>query len=222
MLSTLGPAADAVDSVTAWLKASGISDYQINGAFVDFATDVTTANKVFNASYQEYTSGNVTKLRTLKYSIPDDIQKHVIFLDPSTNFGSAEASSPEAPVPAQRRRSEKVRGMPRADASCSLGLTPTCVKEIYNVGNYTPTVESGSRIGFGSFLGYSSLRNDVAQFEDVFGIPRQNVTKVLIAGGVDTQDPTLKLYSEADLDVENILGLAAPLPVTEYITGGLP
>lgn len=219
--STFGPSPRAVNSVTAWLEASGISNYQVDGAFVDFATDLTTANRVFNASYQHYTTGNMTKLRTLSYSIPDSIQEHVVLLDPSTYFGNTEAFHPKAYAPTAVKRSERVQSKPRADASCGDGITPACLREMYSIGEYSPEVAAGSRVGFGSFLGQSSLRTDVAHFEDEFAIARQNFTKVIIADGPDDQDPATP-FREANLDAENMIGIAAPLPVTEFLTGGSP
>ncbi|KAH8898193.1 subtilisin-like protein [Thozetella sp. PMI_491] len=225
--STFAPSAEAIDSVTAWLKARGISNYKVDGAFIDFATDIATANRAFNASYQHFTSGDVTKLRTLSYSIPDEIQQHVVFLDPSTYFGQSTAQLPSylpttrVPVEVIKPRAEP-RAEPRADTSCSTAITPACLKEMYNMGDYAPEVSSGSRVAFTSFLNQSSLQSDVDVFADLFEIPRQTIAKVLLEGGVDDKKPADGNYGEADLDAENIIGLAHPLPVTEFITGGSP
>ncbi|KAK7741897.1 hypothetical protein SLS62_010909 [Diatrype stigma] len=220
--STFGPSPRAVNSVTAWLEASGISDYQVDGSFVDFATDLATANQIFNASYQYYTTGNVTKLRTLSYSIPDSIQEHVVLLDPSTYFGNTEALHPKAYTPTAGKRSGPVQSDKlRADASCEDGITPDCIRDMYSIGEYSPEVAAGSRVGFGSFLGQSSLRTDIAQFEDEFAVAHRDITRVVIAGGPDDQDPATP-FREANLDAENIIGIAAPLPVTEFLTGGSP
>ncbi len=221
--SLFAPSKQAVDSVTGWLKSSGITKYKVDGAFIDFATDVATANRVFNASYQHYSNGETTKLRTLSFSIPDSIQEHIQLIDPGNYFGGTKPFRPTSYIPTRTSpRSEDLPSQPRQEPSCQTSITPACLKELYNVGDYTPKVSAGSRIGFASFLNQSALYSDVALFEQVNGIPAQNFSKVLISGGVDDQDPSHGNYGEADLDAENIIGIAHPLPVTEYITGGSP
>ncbi|KAK3939629.1 peptidase S8/S53 domain-containing protein [Diplogelasinospora grovesii] len=225
--STFAPSDAAVNAVTGWLKTNGIEQYKVNGAFVDFAADVNTANKLLNASYQHYTGDNgVTKLRTLSYSIPDAIQQHVALVDPSTYFGSSKAFIPTPLAPTQTKRDATVAGSgsttTTVDASCQTSITPSCLKQMYNIGDYTPSVKSGSWIGFGSFLNQSALYSDASAFETFFGIPQQNFSVELIAGATNDQDPATAQVGEADLDMENIIGIAHPLPVVEYITGGSP
>lgn len=94
-------------------------------------------------------------------------------LTPAPNyFGNTEAFHPKAYAPTAVKRSEQVRSKPRADASCEDGITPTCLKEICSVGEYSSEVAAGSRVGFGSFLGQSLLRTDVAQFERTYSPSR--------------------------------------------------
>lgn len=81
---------------------------------------------------------------------------------------------------------------------------------------------SDSRIGFGSFLNESTLYSDLATYEDSFGIPCQNFTKVTIAYASNSQDLGDGSFGEANLDVQSIIGVAHPLPVSEFLTGGSP
>ena len=107
---------------------------------------------------------------------------------------------------------------------CNNGVTPVCLKQMYNVGKYTPSASSGSRIGFGSFLNQSSQYEDITLYEDQFLIPRQNVTKIFVNNATDCQtaDCAESLAGEANMDAENMIGIAHPLPVYEYLTGGMP
>lgn len=219
------PPKDAADKVVAWLRASGIDKYHVDGAFVDFATDVDTANALLKASYRHYRSssgtGGVTKLRTLQYSIPDDLQDQIAFVDPGTFFGRPR-SSPAITPSKTKRTQEDTPTRPTAAASCETSITPSCLKQLYNIGDYKADPDSGSRIGFGSFLNESALYADLAQFEEYFDIPSQNFTKVVIANASNVQDPSYGGYGESNLDVQTIIGVAHPLPVTEFLTGGLP
>lgn len=110
----------------------------------------------------------------------------------------------------------------QVDASCQTSITPTCIKELYNVGSYTPDAKSGSVVGFGSFLNQSALYADLFDYEKYFNIPTQNFSVTLINGGTNDQDPATAQIGEADLDVQNIIGVSHPLPVVEFITGGSP
>lgn len=234
--SFFAPSGDAVSSVTAWLEQNGVSNYNVDGAFIDFGADVATANTLLNASYQQYANGDgATKLRTLSYSIPDDVQDHIVLIDPGLYFGSSKAFLPTqsktkvkaAPESVVRRTPSRAHARSLAtrttiDASCQTSITPACLKELYNVGNYSASASSGSKVGFGSFLGESALYEDVAVYEKFYGIPSQNFSVTLIANATNDQDPDTASIGEADLDVENIIGIAHPLPVIEYITGGAP
>lgn len=216
--SIFGPSSEAVSSVVSWLKGNGVTQYNVDGAFVDFAADVSTVNTMFNASYQHYTNNGVTKLRTLSYSIPDEIQDHVALVDPGTYFGNIQAFVPREYKPTTTKRDEPSKRA--VDASCQTSITPACLKEMYNVGDYAADAKSGSSIGFGNFLNQSTIFSDLFDFENVNGIPQQSFSVELINGGTNPQNSTN--FGEADLDVQNIIGIAHPLPVVNFIAGGSP
>lgn len=230
-----GPTDHAVSSVTTWLESAGIADFTHEGLFVKFNTDVDTANALLNSSYTFYNHDGVTKLRTLSYTIPEEVQKHIALIEPGIYFGQIKAA---AAVPRRRDASPAASSskfhkrqsgnsttvQPVVDAACATILTPSCVKQLYNVGNYTPLATSGSRVAFGSFLNESAILSDLFKFEATYGIPSQNLTLVSIDNGTLSQnvnDPNIG-FGEANLDAQNIVGLVHPLPVTEFSTGGSP
>ncbi|KAM0327887.1 hypothetical protein ACHAPQ_007236 [Fusarium lateritium] len=223
LVSTFSPSTQAVSSVTKWLKSNGVKNYKVNGGFIDFALDVKKANSLLGSDYQYYVKDGQTKLRTLAYSIPDALAEHIQYVDPSTNFGGTVAFNP-VPRPERATVTERKVSPTKStiDASCQTSITPACLKQLYNIGDYTPKAKSGSTIGFSSFLGESALYSDVALFEEKYGIPPQNFSSVLINNATDDQNPAHKKYGEADLDAENIVGIAHPLPFVQYITGGSP
>ncbi|TAQ91180.1 hypothetical protein B7494_g567 [Chlorociboria aeruginascens] len=208
------PTSEANDAVQSWLRNSGVTSIQSDGHFVDFATTIEKANQLMNTTFLIYESSGVSKIRTLQYSIPDDLAQDIDLISPTTFFGKTVAAAPSV----TRKRASAVQ----VDASCQTSISPSCVKELYNVGDYAPDPNSGSKIGFGSFLNESALYADLAQYEATFNIPSQNFSVILINGGVNDQDPATAQVGEADLDVQNIIGVSHPLPVTEFITGGSP
>jgi len=192
---------------------------------------------MLNANFTLYTNGYGTHLRTLSYSVPDELRGAVDVITPTTYFGGTTAhnKAPRSPATKTKRAPPSKRQLA---TSCETTieypitantteaftlLSPQCLKELYNIGNYTVDKSAGSTIAFGSFLNESASYSDLAIFEQTFGIPSQNFTVLaLINGGVDDQNATTEMDGEANLDVQNIIGLVDGLPVGEYITGGLP
>lgn len=229
-LNALFPPADD-KPVISWLKEAGISHIHSTGSIVNFATTVGAANELLNASFAYYSSengGSRYKLRTTQYSIPDHLVGDIELITPTTYFGKS--GTPRA-ITSIARRDQAVSISKTVHTaitntsvapSCQKSITPACLKQMYSVGNYTPDPESGSWIGFGSFLNQSALFSDLFVYEKQNGIPFQNFSIELINGGTDNQNVSTAQTGEADLDVQNIVGVSHPLPVVEYITGGSP
>lgn len=215
------PTSAATSAVKSWLTSAGVTQSSVSedGHWISFATTVGNANTMLSTTFKKYENSGVQKLRTTQYSVPDEVSAYVDLISPTTYFGKTTAFRPT--MPATKTRAVEATNV-KVDASCSTSITPKCLKELYNVGNYTPEVKYGSRVGFGSFLNQSANYADLADYEKYFNIPSQNFSVVLINGGVDDQDPTTAQVGEADLDVQNIVGVSHPLPVTEFITGGSP
>ena len=209
------PTKEANDAVVNWLKSSGASNIYSTGEYVNFATSVGNANKMLNSQFNHYQNEEIQKLRTTQYSIPDDLAEHIDFITPTTFFGNTQAHAPITKFLDEQELAARA-----VDPSCATLVNLQCVKELYNV-TYKPNANSGSKVAFGSFLNESARYADLSLYETLNGIDQQSFSVELINGGVNNQ--TLGTADgEADLDVENIVGIAQPLPVIEYITGGSP
>ncbi len=219
-----GPSDASVQAVTNWLNESGITEIYNNGQSINFATTVSKANSLLGAEFHYYSDGGATKLRTLAYSVPGDIQHAIDLVSPTTYFGKTSAARSIQSYKNKRASTTTTSASSSVEvaASCQTSITPACLKQMYNVGDYTPSAASGSRVGFGSFLNQSAIFDDLFTFEKFNGIPSQNWTKVIIANATKDQNPDSSNYGEANLDVQNIIGISHPLPVTEFLTGGLP
>lgn len=225
-----GASNETESNVLAWLQEAGISDILSDGSLVTFAATVAAANSLLETEFKVYTNGVTNKVRTTAYSIPDDLGAAVDFVSPTTYFGdltpNAAIGKPQTHVERQLQSSCEVTVPVQITANETVNYTligPTCLKELYNIGDYTADPSSGSDIAFGNFLNESASYSDLAQFEQFFDLPSQNFTVLaLINGGVDDQDPDTEMDGEANLDVQNIIGLADGLPVGAYITGGMP
>ncbi|RAK95530.1 S53 family peptidase [Aspergillus ibericus CBS 121593] len=200
-------------AVVSWLQEAGVTKFSRAGGLLHFATTVGTANQLLNTTFSVYKSGSTQKVRTTQYSIPESLTGAIDLIAPTVFFGKSQAARAGAV-----RAAQTTKDRTSASDVCEY-ITPACLKEQYNI-DYTPEASSGSRVGFGSFLNESALYSDLDLFTQYFDIAEQSFTIELINGGVNNQenDPD----GEADLDVQNIVGISHPLPVTEFITGGSP
>ena len=224
------PQTDSVNAVQSWAQSSGLTSGVGLGQQVSIKTTVGNANAVFGADFKYYKdeSTGVEKLRTLQYSVPDDVSDHVAFVSPTVFFGQSSSLDSNLVEKFSIESFKRSQQMEKRVTNCisysSRGtayLGPNCWKQVYNV-TYVADASSGSRIGFGSFLNESAIERDLNLYEQHYGLPLQNFTVELINGGVNYQDPSYTSIGEANLDAQNIVGLGHPLPVTEFITGGSP
>lgn len=203
-----------------WLDEFDITDFQSDGEWVDFSTTISKANRLLSTTFHNFENGEgVTKLRTTEYSVGADVASHIDFISPTTYFGAIRPGAPlPAVVPSERRKKPVER---RLDASCADLITPNCLKKLYNINNYTADANYGSSIGFGSFLNQSARSIDLSLFEAQQGLAQQQFSLELINNATDNQTIGAAHF-EANLDVQYIVGISQPLPVSSYITGGSP
>lgn len=214
------PSEDSRTAVKAWLKDAGVTEVADFGWYINFATTVSNANSMLSSSFQNFMVDGVEKLRTLEYSIPDDLVDHVELLSPTTFFGRTKANMPidRSSIPTWR---VGVRQTSNASVECSKLTEPPCLEEMYNYGGYKESADSGSRVGFGSFLNQSAIQSDLTLYQKDYGLPQINFSVVLINGGEDHQDPQ-RDHGEANLDSQFMAAAAKSLPMTQFITAGKP
>jgi tripeptidyl-peptidase-1 len=223
------PSASSQDQVKSWLESNDITSYMSDGSLVTFTTTVSKANALLNTTFAYYTNGATTKLRTMEYSIPDTLASALDFVAPTTFFGNTKsqrvvsqaATAPEAMQKRVDISTSCLKQVEYEGESYEL-FTPQCYKESFNISDYKVDPSAGSTIAFGSFLNESASYSDLALFEKAFDIPSQNFTVTIIQNGatynLNDQDPDTESDGEANLDVQNIVGIVDGLPVSEYVT----
>ncbi|CAG8181710.1 unnamed protein product [Penicillium salamii] len=171
--------------VVKWLQQAGISEIAGGRALLNFTGSVDNVNRLLNASFAYYQNG--------------DSKNYIDIISPTVYFGKAQGAAPVS------SKSSQVQGQKGSSTevspSCQTSITPSCLKEMYNIGDYVPDPAAGSRIGFGSFLNHFTVET--------------------INGGLDNQNALGSEVGEANLDVQLIIAVAHPLPVHEFITGDL-
>ena len=186
---------------------------------------------MLDAKYSIYSNGQITKLRTMAYSVPDHLKEHVDIISPSTYFGGfqsqrtrVEAGDFATALASANKRQlqtscEEV--LPYGKRNLTV-ITPKCLMELYNTKGYEADPKSGSTVAFAKFLNGSASCSDLALFQKQFNLPPQEFKVLaLINGGVDDRDLLTESDGEANLDSQTIIGLVDGLPVSTYITGGV-
>lgn len=205
-------------TVLNWLRDAGITDIADHGSYINFATTVAHANEMLSSSFQNFDVAGVQKLRTLEYSVPDELAEHIDLVSPTTFFGETKTN---AVIPAHERPLYP-RQNSNTTLNCARLIEPGCLEQMYNYGNYRESADSGSRVGFGSFLNQSAIHSDLALYQKSYNLPLNPLSVVLINGGVDNQDTSTGDYGEANLDSQFMAAVVKTLPITEFITAGKP
>ncbi|GAP88863.1 putative tripeptidyl-peptidase 1 [Rosellinia necatrix] len=221
--SYTAPTTEAVSSVVSWLRGSSIKS-TVDNDWITFSTTVEKANALLNTTFAwyQYENGGGPKLRTLDYSVPDELAGSIDLIQPTTRFGQLGARKSTIfdmhilPDDAEF----KVDATSAAAADCNVNqITPACLKSLYNI-NYKPTAR-GNLVAFASYLEEYARYSDLASFESRW-LPTatgQNFTVQLVNGGLNNQNSNSD-SGEANLDIQYILGVSAPIPILEYSTGG--
>ena len=88
MKRMLLPSDTTVSAVQKWLVDGGVKSVDVDADWINIRTTVGVANELLSTKFAWYTSEKLGKrLRTLEYSVPDEIVSHVNTIQPTVRFG---------------------------------------------------------------------------------------------------------------------------------------
>lgn len=190
--SYTAPTERSVSSVVDWLVQSGIKP-SVNNDWITFNTDVKTANDLLEADFAwyQYEQGGSPRLRTLSYSVPDELSANIDLIQPTTRFGQLGAKRStifemQVLEPVEEDSIKADVAVAAADCNPS-SITPTCIKSLYNI-KYTASPE-GNLVAFGSYLEEYARYSDLQSFERQYlsAASGQNFSVQLVNGGLNDQ-----------------------------------
>jgi len=228
MKTMLLPSDNTIKTVTRWLRSFDISDIKQDADWINFQTTIGIANKLLNTKFHWYTNDHThtRRLRTLEYSVPDAVARHIYMIQPTTRFEQIRPQHiPYAlkhfPNEAVTRLSPNRKFRERLVDNCTYQNSPSCLRSLYNI-NYTADAQSGGKAGIASFLQQYARYTDLAQFEQSLApwAVGQNFTVIEFNRGENNQT-SANDSAEANLDIQYITSIASPLPIIEFSTGGL-
>jgi tripeptidyl-peptidase-1 len=223
MKRMLQPSAESADSVRDWLESAGITRIEQDADWMTFYTTVEKANQLLAANFQFYVSNvkHIERLRTLEYSVPDELMSHVNMIQPTTRFGQLHAQRSTLHSESKEKDEAFRSNAMSYSPDCNSVIVPSCLKDMYKVGDYKADATNGNKVGFASYLEQYSQYADLALFEKNIATNAigQNFSVVQYNGGGNVQGGKSD-SSEANLDLQYIVGVSSPVPVTEFSVGG--
>ncbi len=149
----LRPSADASQSILGWLEAEGVpeTDIEDDGDWINFYVPVSEAERILHTKFHYYTSllNDIERIRTLQYSVPKKLHQYIQMIQPTTRFGQMRGERSlvidhhEVAKSRQKEQNFGTNSTRLNSTFCNTTITPTCLKELYNYGNFQPDPHNG-------------------------------------------------------------------------------
>lgn len=191
----LQPQSDAAEAVFEWLVSNGLQD-RVESRYDSFKFVVTVAEaeQLLQAQYRYFRNeeNQKTILRTLAYSIPEELHAHVALVQPTTMFGMQSMKS-------TIRKMEKldivkqVPGLAKATfntTDCNKTIDLGCLQNLYNFAGHKSSGRGS--IGITGYLEQAAILSDLTAFLDRYspGDAAANFTVASVNGGRNPQNGT--------------------------------
>ncbi|KAI0134875.1 DHS-like NAD/FAD-binding domain-containing protein [Daldinia grandis] len=210
--------------VHSWLRSNRITNITNESSMVRFTSTAAEVNRILRTNLGYYSFQDSSSfMRAQSYALPRILDGNVEFIYPISNF----MPPPQSRIKHRPSRKAAFKASDD-DQPCLSGVTPACLKKLYNV-TYADTktpIDSPVRFGIAGFLEQWIKYDDVSEFlgrySPELGPLNYNFTVVTLNNGTNPQPnaPESRAGLEASLDVEYAMALAYPANVIYYSTGG--
>lgn len=213
------PSDQAIDPVLSWLASKDVPSetLDLHGNWITFTVPLYQAEALLETHFHNFynKATGATVIRTLEYSVPEDVYPFVQLVQPTTRFGRLVS---QAEMPQFKPTAATFEEL---SADCSSTITPDCLRELYGVYDTEAEPDPRNRLGVSGFLDQYARYGDFHSFMQLYAPNRTdtNFTVVSINGGLNLQDSS-RASSEASLDIQYAAALAYNTLTTYYTTGG--
>jgi tripeptidyl-peptidase-1 len=235
--------------IKSWLSEHGINHDTVNyspaGDWLSLSVPVRKANSLLGCHYSVYQHKDekIQIVRTPEWSLPEYLHDHVDLIEPTNSFIrplKREARSTakfQSLVPDEHVDYSKILAA-QADtndtsvaALCDTKLvTPNCLRALYGTINYTQRATTQNRMAISNYLGEVNLKSDLDIYLKNYrpDVPASASEFKIVSydNGTTQQTPLTAAQLQAstgiegNLDVQTVVGIAYPVPLTSYSTGG--
>jgi tripeptidyl-peptidase I len=177
------PREESSNAVLSWLHESGINarDIENDGEWISFHAPIKRAEQMMGAVFKTYQSTvrrDVTKIRSLSYSVPNEIRSHIDLIHPITRFGQLH--------PERNHILTQGAAITSAapNASCNTSVTPQCLADLYKFADYKIDPNAETTIGVNGFLEQYARYSDFQIFANAYApnAVGTNFTYTLVSG----------------------------------------
>ncbi|KAI0378062.1 subtilisin-like protein [Hypomontagnella monticulosa] len=187
-------------------------------------------------------------LRASEWSLPEHLHEHIDCIQPTSSFFGVQAAAQKersywdtiVENINKDERSPASEGVephiPRASSVrqvCNASeVTPTCLRTLYGTIDYEIQVPDKNSMSLTNYLGQFNNRSDTSLFLSHYRpdipVDAWDFTDISVAGGLNPQTPADAYQlehgkgKEGNLDIQAMLGIAYPTPLTIYSTLGTP
>ncbi|KAF8912397.1 peptidase S8/S53 domain-containing protein [Mucidula mucida] len=213
------PHADSVAAVEAWLAHHGVASESValREAWMVARVTVAQAESMLDTTYAvfHHSESASSVLRTMRYSLPAELDAHIDVMAPTTHFGTVRSMKKEKFEAVGELGSVVDIGK----LNCETNVTVSCLRDLYRTKDYVPAA-ADNVLGV---VGYVDEWANYVDLEDFLSVFRPDEAQssfetVLVHGGVNDQS---KPGDEANLDIQYTIGISAPTKNVYYSTGGL-
>ncbi|KIK68209.1 hypothetical protein GYMLUDRAFT_68091 [Collybiopsis luxurians FD-317 M1] len=228
------PNPESVRSVRNWLSSNNIDakTMSLSGDWLKFSVPVGTANSMLNARYNVYqhTATGALSMRTMEYSIPQDLQEHIKAIHPTTSFyhnnqgkiisisGHYKGGS-SVNKALDKASSTSMTPIPTSTAgfsNCNKTVTPACLQKLYGIPSSPVNPYTNSTLGVSAFGGQDANKADLKNFLQLFrpDMPSNTTFATQLLDGASNDQGISQAGTEANLDIQYTVGLANGIPTT--------
>ncbi|KAE9991424.1 hypothetical protein EG327_011727 [Venturia inaequalis] len=247
--SIITPSDETLDSVASWLLDNGITSFSYSPA-KDWISTPLTVGKVERLLQTEYFvfvhDDGTTVVRAPEWSLPLSLHEHIDVVQPTTSFFRPTAAAKSLVLGGegetvswweahgQTFASKTAGAVSNSTLSSICNITFTsleCVRTLYGTIDYVPKVPEKQKLGITNYLNETNNRADIKLYLETQRpeavSAAQTFELISIANGTLSQNYTAAQAAAGDgiegiLDAEWVIGVAYPIPMVSWSTGGSP
>ncbi|KAJ4479142.1 subtilisin-like protein [Lentinula aciculospora] len=233
----VAPHPESLELVTDWLASHGFGEQDMTRSpaqdWITVTVPVRLAEEMLDTTYYvwKHTASGESIVRTTSYSLPIHLHEHVDVIQPTTTF--ARLKSFKSTIHKLDKETGQIVEQSNTpiisasgvsvDPSCNTTVTVTCLKQLYNATDITPSANINNSFGITGYLDQFANFQDLQSFYAV-QVPaavNSSFAVLSVAGGQNNQSLS-EAGDEADLDIEFGFGITFPINGTFFTTAGSP
>ena len=213
------PSDQVSKTIFSWLESEHVPSDAIEdrGDWVAFTVPLAQAQSMMKTDFYNFhhLETNTTQIRTLEYSVPEEIDPFLQMIQPTTRFGQPKT---QTSLPSLMPVSINIDEI---SEDCLTGVTPACLRQLYGLPSTKATPDSRNVLGISGYLDQYARYSDLDEFLEVYSPDSidADFSVVSINGGQNPQN-SQEGSTEASLDIQYALSMAFNANATFYTTAG--